>query len=101
MHPVLGAFCMLPISSSATAFVGPATAIPWVSDWNNQMKTSIPELMTVAEFCFRYSIGRTTLYREVAAGRLSLRKLGTATRIARADAEAWADNLTKREGEAA
>lgn len=61
----------------------------------------IPELMTVADFCTRYSIGRTSLYREVNAGRLKLRKFGTATRVARADAEAWAANLPGYEGEAA
>lgn len=61
----------------------------------------IPELMTVADFLARYSIGRTTLYREVAAGRLKLRKLGSATRIARADAETWAGGLPVRQGEAA
>jgi excisionase family DNA binding protein len=61
----------------------------------------IPELMTVGDFLARYSIGRTTLYREVAAGRLRLRKLGSATRIARNDAEAWAQRLPVREGEAA
>ncbi len=61
----------------------------------------IPELMTMADFLVRYSIGRTTAYREVAAGRLKIRKLGTATRIARADAEAWANSLPAREGEAA
>ena len=51
------------------------------------------ELLTVAEFCHRYSCGRTSLYREVKANRLKLRKFGTATRIARADAEAWAKAL--------
>lgn len=61
----------------------------------------IPELMTVGDFLARYSIGRTTLYREVAANRLRLRKLGSATRIARTDAEAWAKSLPVREGEAA
>lgn len=60
-----------------------------------------PELMTVADFCARYSIGRTSLYREVNAGRLKLRKFGSATRIARADAEAWAANLPEYDGEAA
>ncbi|WP_216635567.1 helix-turn-helix domain-containing protein [Croceicoccus bisphenolivorans] len=57
-----------------------------------------PEMMPMAEFCSRYRIGRTTAYREVAAGRLRIRKLGTATRIARADAEAWAESLPLREG---
>lgn len=60
-----------------------------------------PEFFTVAEMCGRYRIGRTTLYREVAAGRLRLRKLGVATRIARSDAEAWADALPAITGDAA
>lgn len=60
-----------------------------------------PELMTVADFCDRYSIGKTSLYREVNAGRLKLRKFGTATRIARVDAEAWANALPTIEGEVA
>lgn len=47
------------------------------------------ELLTVEDFLERYSIGRTTFYREVAAGRLRLRKMGSASRVAREDAEAW------------
>jgi len=65
------------------------------------METFSPEMMPIAEFCIRYRIGKTTAYREVAAGRLKIRKLGSATRIARADAEAWAASLPTREGEAA
>lgn len=61
----------------------------------------IPELMTVADFLARYSIGRTSFYREVAAQRLRIRKYGSATRIARSDAEAWAASLPVREGKAA
>ncbi len=61
----------------------------------------IPELLTVADFCDRYSIGKTSFYREVNAGRLKIRKFGAATRIARIDAEAWADALPVIEGEAA
>ena len=57
--------------------------------------------MTVADFCDRYSIGKTSLYREAAAGRIKLRKFGSATRIAREDAEAWAANLPIVGGEAA
>lgn len=53
----------------------------------------IPELMTVADFLTRYSIGKSSFYREVAAGRLRLRKYGTATRVARADAQQWAESL--------
>lgn len=62
------------------------------------MTTDNPELMAMAEFCTRYRCGRTTAYREAKAGRLKLRKLGTATRIARIDAEAWAASLPTREG---
>ncbi len=51
------------------------------------------ELMTVADFCDRYRIGKTSLYREAAAGRIKLRKFGAATRIAREDADAWAASL--------
>ena len=61
----------------------------------------LPELMTVADFLTRYSLGRTSFYREVAAGRLTLRKFGTASRVARTDAEAWANSLPTRTGEAA
>jgi hypothetical protein len=60
-----------------------------------------PDLMTLAEFRRRYSISNTQTYREVAAGRLRLRKLGAASRIAREDAEAWAESLPIRTGEAA
>lgn len=59
---------------------------------------NIPELMTVGDFLARYRVGRTTFYREVSAGRIRLRKLGTATRIARPDAEAWVEGLPVREG---
>jgi len=61
----------------------------------------LPELLTVADFCDLYSIGKTSFYREVNAGRLKIRKFGSATRVARSDAEAWADALPTIEGEAA
>ena len=61
----------------------------------------LPELLSVAEFCDRFSIGKTSFYREVNAGRIKIRKFGSATRIARADALAWMDALPQIEGEAA
>lgn len=61
---------------------------------------TLPELMTLAEFRRRYSISNSQFYREVQAGRLRMRKLGTATRVARVDAEAWAASLPIREGAA-
>jgi excisionase family DNA binding protein len=59
------------------------------------------ELMTVAEFLTRYSISRTEFYRQVNAGRIRLTKLGSASRVAREDAEAWRQSLPVRTGEAA
>ena len=61
----------------------------------------IPELMTVADFLARYSISRTQFYREASRGAIPLKKMGTATRIARTDAEAWADSLPISTGPAA
>ena len=59
---------------------------------------TVPELMTVADFCARYRCSRTSVYRESAAGRIKLRKFGAATRIARADAEQWAASLPTYQG---
>lgn len=57
-----------------------------------------PELMRLKDFRETFSCSNSQLYREVKAGRLRIRKLGTASRIARADAEAWAKSLPIREG---
>ena len=65
------------------------------------MKNPIPEMLKVADFCDLYSIGKTSFYREVNAGRLKIRKFGTATRIVRIDAETWAEAHPTIEGEAA
>ena len=51
------------------------------------------QLITVNEFMSLYSIGRTSFYREVNAGRLKLRKFGSASRVALSDAENWAAQL--------
>ena len=57
-----------------------------------------PELMSVAAFCADHSIGRTSFYREVKAGRLHIVKFGTATRITRDEAAKWRASLADREG---
>lgn len=62
------------------------------------MNSTTPELMTIRDFCQRYSVSRTTLYREIAAGRLARRKLGACSRIAFADAQAWAAQLPVLKG---
>ncbi len=50
-------------------------------------------LMPIPHFCVRYGCSRTTAYREAAAGRLRLTKMGSATRVHEDDAEAWATLL--------
>lgn len=51
------------------------------------------KLITIKEFCERFGVGRSTVYRENEAGRLPFRKIGRATRIAESDISAWLDNL--------
>ncbi|PEQ10656.1 hypothetical protein B2G71_20930 [Novosphingobium sp. PC22D] len=58
------------------------------------------ELLTVAEFKDRYKISHSAFYREVAANRIPIRKIGRATRVSLADAEAWAASLPTHGGEA-
>lgn len=57
------------------------------------------ELLTVAEFKDRYKISHSAFYREVAANRITIRKIGRATRIALSDAEEWAASLPTQGGE--
>ena len=57
------------------------------------------KLLRVPEFLELYSISRTAFYREVGAKRIILTKIGNATRIAIADADAWAAALPKGEHE--
>ena len=62
----------------------------------------IEGLFTLTEFLRLYPIGKTTLYRIVAQKNSKLRivKIGRASRIAKADAKAWADSLPTIGGEA-
>ena len=48
---------------------------------------------SVPEFLSLYRMSRTGTYRAVEQGSLRLTKIGRATRIAKADAKAWADSL--------
>jgi len=63
------------------------------------MESTMTELLTVAEFKNRYKISHSAFYREVAAHRIPIRKIGRATRIALTDAEAWAASLPTHGGE--
>ncbi|OAO04004.1 hypothetical protein A8B75_07980 [Sphingomonadales bacterium EhC05] len=60
-----------------------------------------PELLTVPDFLTRYAISRSEFYRQVNKGNIPLLKMGTASRIRREDAEAWAASLPTYTGEAA
>ena len=57
-----------------------------------------PQLMKVTDFLTNYAISRTEFYREVNAGRIRITKLGSASRIARPDAEAWLASLPVKQG---
>ncbi len=52
-----------------------------------------PLVFSVADACYRLGIGRSTLYEEIAAGRLKAVKCGTRTLIPAASMEAWVDEL--------
>jgi len=49
--------------------------------------------LSVAEFCRICSIGRSTFYLEVKAGRISIRKVGKRTLIPASEAERWLGSL--------
>ena len=50
---------------------------------------------TVSTFCRTFNVGRTFLYQEIKAGRLSACKAGSKTLILRSEAERWAQSLPK------
>jgi excisionase family DNA binding protein len=52
-----------------------------------------PMYYTIPEFLDLYPMGRSTFYRLVKEGQLRLTKFGGSSRVAKADAEAWAATL--------
>jgi excisionase family DNA binding protein len=48
---------------------------------------------SVAEFCERYGIGRTSAYEEIRAGRLRIVKVGKRTLVPEDSAEKWLQSL--------
>jgi excisionase family DNA binding protein len=56
-------------------------------------ENSPPGAMTIAEFCWLNSCGRTKFYQELNAGRITAKKLGTKTLIERSVAESWLRSL--------
>lgn len=62
------------------------------------LRTALPaepqrQVLSIAEFCRAYGIGRTKVYEEIRQGRLRLHKIGKRSIIAVGDAEAWFKNL--------
>ncbi len=51
--------------------------------------------LTVDNFCFTYSVGRTLAYAEIAAGKLHSVKLGKKRLIPFDSAEEWFSNLER------
>lgn len=49
--------------------------------------------LSIALFCERYGVGRTTAYEEIKSGRLRGRKIGRRTIITEDDAEDWLQRL--------
>jgi excisionase family DNA binding protein len=49
--------------------------------------------LSIALFCERYGVGRTTAYQEIKSGRLRGRKIGRRTIITEDDAEEWLRQL--------
>jgi excisionase family DNA binding protein len=47
------------------------------------------KLLTIRQACTEYGLSRSSLYREVDAGRLMMRKIGKSSRIARDDLDVW------------
>ncbi|MCA1748627.1 MAG: helix-turn-helix domain-containing protein [Sphingomonadales bacterium] len=50
-------------------------------------------MLTIQNFCDRYAVSRSTVYRLVAAGDIPLVKIGRASRIKLEDADRWALSL--------
>lgn len=64
------------------------------------MQSQTSKAMTIAQFCAWAGIARSTVYKEIASGRLTARKIGQKTIIARDDADAWFQALPTLESRA-
>ena len=59
---------------------------------NNNLE---PLAYTIDELCIVAKVGRTTVYKEIAAGRLIARKVGRRTIILPSDSQSWLANLAQ------
>jgi excisionase family DNA binding protein len=51
------------------------------------------EFLTIGDFCQRFRVSRSTVYRQVNSGALPIVKIGRASRIPSTAARQWAQNL--------
>jgi excisionase family DNA binding protein len=51
---------------------------------------------SIAEFCERYGIGRTSAYQEIRKGRLRVVKVGKRSLVTEDSAEEWLQNLPEQ-----
>lgn len=59
----------------------------------NPQTLSTPFAYTIPDFCLRYAIGRTTVYRLIEDGAIIVRKAGRRTLIDAASAARWYASL--------
>ncbi|WP_150293098.1 helix-turn-helix transcriptional regulator [Sphingobium estronivorans] len=52
-----------------------------------------PRFITLSQFCQRYQVSRSTVYRLAHQGGFSIVKFGRSSRIALDEVEAWAQSL--------
>jgi hypothetical protein len=55
----------------------------------------MPTSFSILELAANAGVSRSTLYNEIRAGRLVVRKIGRRTIVSAADAAAWFDSLAK------
>lgn len=60
--------------------------------WKKREPATDARLLDLGEFCRRYSIGKTKLYREINSGRLHTLLRGNRRFVRIEDAEAWLDS---------
>jgi len=53
--------------------------------------------ISIDQFCVQFNLGRTSAYKEIAAGRLKARKIGSRTVLLADDVKAWRDALPSME----
>jgi len=69
------------------------TATDMPRQWKKREPSADARLLDLGEFCRRYSIGKTKLYREINSGRLRTLLRGNRRFVKVEDAEAWVNNM--------